>query len=88
MIAGEYGLSVTNPQGDLLMGSPFAISIRPGPISAKHSSLKLLHETSIVAGSEAQLKLTACDQHGNQVRQCLCLLMYNAFNVCSCLVSI
>lgn len=75
MVAGEYGLSVTNPHGDVLMGSPFAISIQPGPISAKHSCLELLHESSIVAGSEAQLKLSACDQHGNQVRQCLCLLM-------------
>ena len=68
-VAGDYRLSVTNSQGDTLKGSPFAIPLQASLISATHSSLELLHETSIVAGSEAQLKLAAFDQYGNQVRR-------------------
>ena len=68
--AGEYDLSVTNSHGDTLKGSPFAISLQPGPVSPAHSSLELLPSTSIVAGSETQLKLNACDLFGNKVRLC------------------
>ena len=66
-IAGDYGLSITNSQGDALRGSPFAICARPGLISAAHSSFELLPSTTSVAGSEVQLKLNASDLFGNQV---------------------
>lgn len=69
--AGEYSLSVTNTVEDTLKGSPFAITVQPGPVSAAHSSIELLQGGSIVAGAELQLMLYAADMFGNQVGRCL-----------------
>jgi len=51
-------------------GSPLEITIVPNVISAAHSSAELAH-SSIVAGSQAELLLTARDMYGNQVWFCL-----------------
>ena len=69
-IAGNYSLSVANKVGDNLKGSPFAIAVQPGPISAAHCSVQLLQSGSILAGTELQLKLNAVDMFANQVGKC------------------
>lgn len=68
--AGDYQLSITNSDGEALKGSPFAIRVQAGLVSAVHSSMQMVHGESIVAGTEAQLKLSPCDQYGNKVLFC------------------
>lgn len=69
-VAGVYTLSVANSQAEAVKGSPLEIAIMPNVISAAHSSAELAH-SSIVAGSQAELLLTARDMYGNQVWVCL-----------------
>lgn len=61
-----HTLSVANSQAEAVKGSPLQITVVPNVMSAAHSSAELAH-SSIVAGSRAELLLTARDVYGNQV---------------------
>lgn len=68
-VAGVYTLSVANAQAEAVRGSPLQITVVPNVMSAAHSSAELAH-SSILAGSQAELLLTARDIYGNQVLVC------------------
>ncbi|DBA83503.1 TPA: hypothetical protein ACH3X2_006431 [Trebouxia sp. C0005] len=66
-VAGVYTLSVANAQAEAVRGSPLQITVVPNVMSAAHSSAELAH-SSILAGSQAELLLTARDIYGNQIK--------------------
>ncbi|KAL0032084.1 hypothetical protein WJX77_004214 [Trebouxia sp. C0004] len=66
-VAGVYTLSVANSQAEAVRGCPLEVTVVPNVISAAHSSVKLAH-SSVVAGSQADLLLTARDVFGNKIQ--------------------